>query len=62
LEAIFQVHRNVNAGPGENTEPSFIANEGEDCSAETVVVRVGKDAKTYTVQAGKNKAKYFKTR
>jgi len=62
LEAIFQVHRNVNAGPGENTEPSFIANEGEDCSAETVVVRVGKDAKTYSVQAGKNKAKDFKTR
>ncbi len=62
LEAIFQVHRNVNAGPGENTEPSFIANEGEDCAAETVVVIVGKDAKSYSVQAGKNKAKEFKTR
>jgi len=60
LKAIFQVHRNVNAGPGENTEPSFIANEGEDCPAETVIGRVEKDAKTYSVQARKNKVKDFK--
>jgi len=62
LEAIFQLHRNVNAGPGENTDPTFIANESEQCESLPVILTVAKNAKSYEVQAGKNKAKQFKTR
>lgn len=63
LEAIFQAHRNVNASAAENTDPKHIANDGENCNAETVVLKVAPDAKTYSVQAGShNPVKSFKTR
>lgn len=63
LEAIFQAHKNVNGGPGENTDPKHIANDGENCQAESVVLKVAADGKTYSVQAGShNPVKSFKTR
>jgi competence protein ComEC len=50
--AIFQLHRNLSATAGENTEPQFIANADADCKAEPIWVKVAPDAATYSVTVG----------
>ncbi|MSR31858.1 MAG: MBL fold metallo-hydrolase [Gemmataceae bacterium] len=62
LEAIYQLHKNVNGGPGENTEPGKIANDSEKCQALPVILQVGPDGRSYSVQAGNNKAGTHQTR
>ncbi len=46
---IYQMHRNLNAMPHENTEPKFIANESADCGAEPIWLEVTADGTSYTV-------------
>ncbi|MCX7699877.1 MAG: MBL fold metallo-hydrolase [Gemmataceae bacterium] len=49
---IYQLHRNLNAMPHENTEPKFIANESADCGAEPIWLEVAADGRSYTVHVG----------
>jgi hypothetical protein len=47
---IFQVHRNVETGPGDNAPPGFAANDEEACNGEWVRLSVGPSAKSYAVE------------
>ena len=63
LQAIYQLHRNLNAGAAENTDPEFIANLDEQCQGEGIKLSVAADAKSYAVTVGsKGKAKRYETR
>jgi beta-lactamase superfamily II metal-dependent hydrolase len=50
---IYQLHRNLNAMPHENTDPKFIANESADCGADPIWLEVAADARSYTVHVGR---------
>jgi beta-lactamase superfamily II metal-dependent hydrolase len=52
IQAIYQVHRNLNVGAQENTDPEFIANADENCQGEFIKLSVSPDGKSYTVMAG----------
>jgi hypothetical protein len=52
LKALYQLHRNVETSPDENTEPAFIANVEENCKGEFVKVSVDREARSYTVTIG----------
>ncbi len=61
--AIYQMHRNVMASAGENTDPEFIANADEDCKAEPVSITVAPDGKSYSVTVGgTNHTRKYETR
>jgi len=61
--AIYQMHRNVTASAGENTDPEFIANSDEECKAEPISVVVAPDAKSYTVNVySTNHSRTYQTR
>jgi competence protein ComEC len=63
LEAVFQLHRNVETGDDANAPAEFIANQAESCSGEPVSVTVAPDSKSYTVLVGRSGLKRtFKTR
>ncbi len=63
LQAIYQMHRNVLATPEENTDPDFIANMDEKCTAEFIKLAVAADGKSYTVTVGGNgKPRRYETR
>ena len=63
IKAIYQVHRNVTAGPAENTDSEFIANPDEKCQGEGIKLRVAADAKSYAVTVGsKGKPHRYDTR
>jgi competence protein ComEC len=63
IEGIYQLHRNLRATDAENTEPDKIANDGRKKESGTGIrIAVAADAKSYTVQVGKGKAKTYKTR
>ena len=61
VPAIYQMHRNVMASAAENTDPSFIANDAENCNAESIVVSVAADGKSYAVTVG-GKSRRYETR
>lgn len=50
IKDIFQLHRAVQTGPGDNAPPEFVANDGEKCSGEPVILTVGPAGKTYTIE------------
>jgi beta-lactamase superfamily II metal-dependent hydrolase len=52
IEAIYQVHRNVTAGPQENTEAALIANHNERCEGEGIKLSVAADSRSYTITVG----------
>ena len=52
LKALYQLHRNVETSPDENTEPAFIANVEENCKGEFVKVSVDREDRSYTVTIG----------
>ena len=56
VDAIFQVHKNLDSGPGGNAPEDFIANLGgdENCAGHLLKVSVSADASTYTVTNGRN--------
>ena len=49
VKSVYQVHRNVRAGPQGNTEPSRIANDEADCKAEIIHLAVEKSGLRYCV-------------
>jgi beta-lactamase superfamily II metal-dependent hydrolase len=50
IEAIYQMHRNLRAGPEGNTAPELIANHEKDCTAEIIKLSVHPNSKTYSVE------------
>lgn len=65
LQALFQLHRNVNLKPEEQTPPAFIANTEKtaDCKGVHVKASVAPNGKSYTVQIGEQgKVHEFTTR
>jgi competence protein ComEC len=66
IQAIYQMHRNVQVGAQENADPEFIANSAnseEKCEGESIRLSVAADAKSYTVTVGsKGKPKKYETR
>jgi beta-lactamase superfamily II metal-dependent hydrolase len=52
LKGIYQLHRNETVGSELNASPAFIANSEAACQGEYVRVRVAREGKSYTVQAG----------
>jgi competence protein ComEC len=54
LEAIFQLHRNVETGEADNAPRHFIANWEESCTGEPIAITVAPDARTYSVQVGRS--------
>ncbi len=57
LKDVFQVHRNVATGPGDNTAPELTANDDEKCAGEGIVLIVDSSGKTYTVEVPSKKTK-----
>jgi competence protein ComEC len=49
LKDIFQVHRNVETTPADNTAPEFVANDDEDCKGEWIKMSV-EPGGTYTIE------------
>jgi beta-lactamase superfamily II metal-dependent hydrolase len=63
VPAIFQLHRNLDVGASENTDPEFIANHDDKCAGEWVSLAVSPDSKHYTVTvSGKGKPHRYRTR
>ncbi len=63
IPAIYQMHRNVQVGAQENTDPAFIANLDEKCQGESIQLAVAPDSKSYTVTVGsKGKPRRYETR
>jgi competence protein ComEC len=65
LQAIFQLHRNLDAKPEENAPADLIANSGSEptCKGEYIKLSVAPDSNSYTVQIGaKGKPVRFATR
>jgi competence protein ComEC len=63
IQAIYQLHRNVTAGPELNTQPENIANADEKCEGEYVKLSVAPDGKSYTVTVGsRGTPKRFETK
>jgi competence protein ComEC len=55
LRAVFQVHRNVATGPGDNTAPELTANDDEPCEGNGIVLSVDSSGKSYTVDVPSKK-------
>ncbi|HLJ94342.1 MAG TPA: MBL fold metallo-hydrolase [Gemmataceae bacterium] len=63
IQGIYQMHRNVTAGPQENTDPEFIANSDEKCRGASIHLAVAPDSKSYTVTVGnQTKPRRYQTR
>jgi beta-lactamase superfamily II metal-dependent hydrolase len=63
VPAIYQLHRNLDVGAQENTDPDFIANADEKCQGEPIALAVAPDGKSYTVTVGsKGKPRRYATR
>jgi hypothetical protein len=63
IEAIYQLHRNVQTGEANNAPPDFIANDQEACRGDYIKVSVGRSGKTYTVSLpGKNVSRTYAVR
>lgn len=65
LEAVYQLHRNVELKPEEQTPAEFIANQAAtaECRGEWIKASVGEDGKSYTVQIGpKGALRTYETR
>jgi len=63
IQAIYQMHRNLNVGAQENTAPEFIANADEHCQGEFIKLSVAPDGKSYTVTVGsRGKPRRYETR
>jgi competence protein ComEC len=63
LQAIYQMHRNLDAAAQENTDPAFIANADEKCQGEPIRLSVAPDGKSYTVAVGhQGKRRRYETR
>jgi beta-lactamase superfamily II metal-dependent hydrolase len=50
IKDVFQLHRNVDTTPADNTPPELTANDEEACSGEWIRLRVDPPAKSYEVE------------
>jgi competence protein ComEC len=57
IKDIFQVHRNVQTGPADNTSPELTANDDEKCEGHGIVLTVEPGGKSYTVEVPSKKTK-----
>jgi beta-lactamase superfamily II metal-dependent hydrolase len=57
IKDIFQLHRNVATGPGDNTAPELTANDDLECKGDGVVLTVDPSGKNYTVEVPSKKTK-----
>lgn len=57
LKDVFQIHRNVATGAGDNTAPELTANDGETCEGLGIVLTVDASGKSYTVEVPSKKTK-----
>jgi len=57
IKGIFQVHRNVGTGPGDNTAPELTANDQEKCEGEGIVLTLDPTGRSYTVEVPSKKSK-----
>lgn len=57
IQDIFQMHRNVSTGPGDNTAPELTANDDEKCQAEGIVLTLDPSGKRYTVDVPSKKTR-----
>jgi hypothetical protein len=55
IEAIYQLHRNVNSSPMDNAPLAQIANPAEKCQGEFIHVRVEPSGKSYSVAFGQGR-------
>jgi beta-lactamase superfamily II metal-dependent hydrolase len=63
IQAIYQMHRNLNVGAQENTDPEFIANLDEKCQGESIKLAVSPDGKSYRITVGsRGKSRTYETR
>ena len=63
IQAIYQLHRNLNAEAQENTDPEYIANAEEKCQGESIKLAVAPDGKSYEITVGsKGKPRRYETR
>ena len=57
LKDLFQVHRNVATGPGDNTAPELTANDGETCEGEGIVLTLDPSGRSYAVEVPSKKTR-----
>lgn len=57
IQDIFQVHRNVATGPGDNTAPELTANDEEKCEGHGIVLSYDPSGKNYTLEVPSKKTK-----
>jgi len=57
IQDVFQLHRNVQTGPGDNTSPELTANDDEKCEGHGIVLTVEPGGKSYTVDVPSKKTK-----
>ncbi|MBI3466208.1 MAG: MBL fold metallo-hydrolase [Planctomycetes bacterium] len=63
IEAVFQVHRNVQTGLRENAPADMVANDDETCQGNFIKLSVDRGGKTYTVAIpAKGTTRSYKTR
>ncbi|HEV3237790.1 MAG TPA: MBL fold metallo-hydrolase [Gemmataceae bacterium] len=63
IQAIYQMHKNLDVASQENADDEFIANAEEKCAGNFIKLAVAPDSKSYTVTVGaKDKPKSYKTR
>jgi competence protein ComEC len=49
IEAIYQIHRNVQTTANDNAPPDYVANDDEACQGEFIKVSVNPDGRSYSV-------------
>jgi hypothetical protein len=57
IKDVFQVHRNVQSGPGDNTAPELTANDDEKCEGHGILLTVEPSGKSYTVDVPSKKTR-----
>jgi competence protein ComEC len=57
LKDVFQIHRNVATGPGDNTAAELTANDDEKCEAAGILVTVDPSGKSYAVEVPSKRTK-----
>jgi beta-lactamase superfamily II metal-dependent hydrolase len=63
IQAIYQLHRNLDVAAQENTDPELIANPDEKCAGESIRLAVSPGGKSYTVTVGsRGKPRRYETR
>jgi hypothetical protein len=57
IKDVFQVHRNVETGPEDNTAPELTANDDLTCEGHGIVLTVEPSGRSYTVEVPSKKTK-----